>query len=184
MTETPDIANVRIEFDNGCVANLTSSRISMKKMRRDRPVSRRIAYIGIDFLNKKTEIIKSKGTKGFQKRILLILSNSLGQKDNCAVADPVVPEVNAIKKELEEFSGCNCRTTQRPSSPNWMAWMAMDVAHQILRKIGQQCAMIRWMHDGQNNQIPIALRCRHGLWSRPPLAWRCCSYVIRSAMVR
>jgi hypothetical protein len=30
MTDTPDIANVRIEFNNGCVANLTSSRISMK----------------------------------------------------------------------------------------------------------------------------------------------------------
>jgi predicted dehydrogenase len=36
MTDTPDIANVRIEFNNGCVANLTSSRISMKKMRKMR----------------------------------------------------------------------------------------------------------------------------------------------------
>src|SRR5499433_3154768 len=57
MTDTPDIANVRIEFDNGCVANLTSSRISMKKMRKMR-LFQKDAYIGIDFLNKKTEIIK------------------------------------------------------------------------------------------------------------------------------
>ena len=52
MTETPDIANVRIEFDNGCVANLTSSRISMKKMRKIR-LFQKDCYIGIDFLNKK-----------------------------------------------------------------------------------------------------------------------------------
>ena len=56
MSDTPDIANVRIEFDNGCVANLTSSRISMKKMRKMR-LFQKDAYIGIDFLDKKTEII-------------------------------------------------------------------------------------------------------------------------------
>ena len=59
MTETPVIANVRIEFHTGCVANLTSSRISMKKMRKVR-LFQKDAYIGIDFLNKKTEIIKLK----------------------------------------------------------------------------------------------------------------------------
>ena len=57
MSDTPDIANVRIEFDNGCVANLTSSRISMKKMRKMR-LFQKDAYIGIDFLEKKTEIIR------------------------------------------------------------------------------------------------------------------------------
>ena len=60
MTDTPDIANVRIEFNNGCVANLTSSRISMKKMRKIR-LFQKDAYIGIDFLEKKTDIIKLKG---------------------------------------------------------------------------------------------------------------------------
>src|ERR1700734_420129 len=59
MTDTPDIASVRIEFNNGCVANLTSSRISMKKMRKMR-LFQKDAYIGIDFLNKKTEIIRQK----------------------------------------------------------------------------------------------------------------------------
>src|SRR5688500_12534344 len=60
MTETPDIANVRIEFHNGCVANLTSSRMSLKKMRKMR-LFQKDSYIGIDFLNKKSEIIKLKG---------------------------------------------------------------------------------------------------------------------------
>ena len=62
MTDTPDIANVRIEFNNGCVANLTSSRISMKKMRKMR-LFQKDAYIGIDFLEKKTEIIKLKAVE-------------------------------------------------------------------------------------------------------------------------
>src|SRR5436853_2554323 len=57
LTDTPDIANVRIEFHNGCVANLTSSRISMKKMRKMR-LFQKDAYIGIDFLDKKAEIIR------------------------------------------------------------------------------------------------------------------------------
>jgi len=59
LSDTPDIANVRIEFDNGCVANLTSSRISMKKMRKMR-LFQKDSYVGIDFLDKKTEIIKYK----------------------------------------------------------------------------------------------------------------------------
>jgi predicted dehydrogenase len=59
FTDTPDIANVRIEFNNGCVANLTSSRISMKKMRKMR-IMQKDAYISVDFLEKKTEIIKIK----------------------------------------------------------------------------------------------------------------------------
>ncbi|MFM7839364.1 MAG: Gfo/Idh/MocA family protein, partial [Chitinophagaceae bacterium] len=62
MTDTPDIANARIEFNNGCVANLTSSRISLKKMRKMR-LFQKDAYIGIDFLNKKTEVIKLKTPK-------------------------------------------------------------------------------------------------------------------------
>ena len=59
MTDTPDIANVRIEFNNGCVANLTSSRISMKKMRKMR-MFQKDAYIAVDFLEKKTEVIRLK----------------------------------------------------------------------------------------------------------------------------
>ncbi len=59
ISENADIANARIEFDNGCVANLTASRISLKKMRKLR-LFQRDAYIGIDFLEKKTEIIKLK----------------------------------------------------------------------------------------------------------------------------
>src|SRR5205085_6452649 len=100
MTDTPDIANVRIEFNNGCVANLTSSRISMKKMRKIR-LFQKDAYIGIDFLEKKTEVIKLKEDQDVNA-FSFDIETPNGTK-TIAIANPVVPEVNAIKKELEEF---------------------------------------------------------------------------------
>jgi predicted dehydrogenase len=100
MSDTPDIANVRIEFDNGCVANLTSSRISMKKMRKMR-VFQKDAYIGIDFLEKKTEIIKL-NTPDDKNVFTFDIETNSGKK-TVAIASPNIPEVNAIKMELEEF---------------------------------------------------------------------------------
>lgn len=132
MTETPDIANVRIEFHNGCVANLTSSRISMKKMRKMR-LFQKDAYIGIDFLNKKTEIIKLKEAQDSNVFAFDIETPS-GVK-TIAVANPAVPEVNAIKKELEEFKAAILNNT-KPIVSEIDGFMAMDVAHKILHKIG------------------------------------------------
>src|SRR5688500_12430552 len=132
MTETPDIANVRIEFDNGCVANLTSSRISMKKMRKMR-VFQKDAYIGIDFLNKKTEIIKLKEPQ--DSNVFAFDIETPTGKKTIAVANPEVPEVNAIKKELEEFVNAIVNNTKTIVS-EIDGLMAMDVAHKILGKIG------------------------------------------------
>jgi len=132
MTETPDIANVRIEFHNGCVANLTSSRISMKKMRKMR-LFQKDAYIGIDFLNKKAEIIKMK--EPGDSNVFAFDIETPGGTKTIAMANPVVPEVNAIKKELEEFKNAILNNT-RTIVTEMDGLMAMDVAHQILEKIG------------------------------------------------
>lgn len=132
MTETPDIANVRIEFHNGCVANLTSSRISMKKMRKMR-LFQKDAYIGIDFLNKKTEIIKLKEAR--DTNVFAFDIDTPSGKKTIAMTNPVAPEVNAIKKELEEFKNAILNNTKTIVS-ELDGLMAMDVAHQILEKIG------------------------------------------------
>lgn len=132
MTDTPDIANVRIEFHNGCVANLTSSRISMKKMRKIR-LFQKDSYIGIDFLNKKTEIIKLKEAKD-SNVFAFDIETPTGTK-TIVMANPIVPEVNAIKKELEEFRDAILNNTKTVVS-EMDGLMAMDVAHQILEKIG------------------------------------------------
>lgn len=132
MTETPDIANVRIEFHNGCVANLTSSRISMKKMRKVR-LFQKDAYIGLDFLNKKAEIIKLKEPQ--DSNVFAFDIETPSGKKTIAVANPTVPEVNAIKMELEEFRNAIVNNTRTLVS-EMDGMLAMDVAHQILRKIG------------------------------------------------
>jgi len=131
MTDTPDIANVRIEFNNGCVANLTSSRISMKKMRKMR-LFQKDAYIGIDFLNKKTEIIKLKTPQDVDA-FSFDLDTPHGKK-TIAIANPLIPEVNAIKMELEKFRDAIVNNTPTIVS-EVDGFRAMDVAHQILQKI-------------------------------------------------
>ena len=132
ITETPDIANVRIEFHNGCVANLTSSRISIKKMRKMR-LFQKDSYISIDFLNKKTEVIRLK-EPGDENVFTFDIETPSGIK-TIAIANPVVPEVNAIKKELEEFRDSIINNV-KPAVSEIDGLMAMDVAHQILEKIG------------------------------------------------
>lgn len=131
MTDTPDIANVRIEFNNGCVANLTSSRISMKKMRKMR-LFQKDAYIGMDFLAKKTEIIKLKTPQDID--VFSFELETPHGKRTIAIANPRVPEINAIKMELEKFR--DAIATNTPVIVSEVDGLrAMDVAHQILQKI-------------------------------------------------
>jgi predicted dehydrogenase len=131
MTDTPDIANVRIEFNNGCVANLTSSRISMKKMRKLR-MFQKDAYIGIDFLEKKTEIIKMKDVH--DKNVFAFDIETNKGKKTIAIANPEVVNFNAIKRELESF--VDSILHNKPTVVSEIDGMlAMDVAHQILEKI-------------------------------------------------
>jgi len=135
LTDTPDIANVRIEFHNGCVANLTSSRISMKKMRKIR-LFQKDAYIGIDFLDKKTEVIKLKGEQEEENTFTFDIETHAGVK-TIAIASPTTPAVNAIQSELRSFKDAilqNSRTLVSETD----GMLAMDVAHQILEKINQQ----------------------------------------------
>jgi predicted dehydrogenase len=131
MTDTPDIASVRIEFNNGCVANLTSSRISLKKMRKMR-LFQKDAYIGIDFLNKTTEIIKLKGPQDLDAFTFDI--ETPNGKKTIALSNPQIPEVNAIRLELEKFVEAVQNNTPTLVS-EVDGFRAMDIAHQILQKI-------------------------------------------------
>ena len=137
MSDTPDIANVRIEFDNGCVANLTSSRISMKKMRKMR-LFQKDAYIGIDFLEKKTEVIKLNTPE--DKHVFTFDIETNNGKKTIAIANPAVESGNAIKMELEAFVNAINQGTETPVTI-LDGFRAMDVAHQILEKISHQQAM-------------------------------------------
>lgn len=132
MSDTPDIANARIEFNNGCVANLTSSRISLKKMRKMR-LFQKDAYIGINFLDKKTEVIKLKASQGDEGLFSFDMDTPHGKR-TIAIANPPVKETNAIRMELETFADSILQN--KPVQVNaYDAFQAMDVAHQILKKI-------------------------------------------------
>lgn len=131
MTETPDIANVRIEFNNGCVANLTSSRISMKKMRKMR-IFQKDAYIGIDFLDKKTEIIKMKSDED-EHLFNFDIETHMGTK-TLAIDNPNINDINAIEAELTAFRD-SIINDQRTPVNEYDGYMAMEVAHEILKKI-------------------------------------------------
>jgi len=131
MTDTPDIANVRIEFNNGCVANLTSSRISMKKMRKVR-LFQKDAYIGIDLLEKKTEIIKLKQPEDVD--VFSFDIETPNGKKTIAIANPSIEPLNAIKLELESF--VDAIVNNKPTVVSEIdGYLAMEVAHQILDKI-------------------------------------------------
>jgi predicted dehydrogenase len=131
ITDTPDIANVRIEFNNGCVANLTSSRISMKKMRKMR-LFQKDAYIGVDFLEKKTEIIKLKQPDD-QQVFSFDIETQQGKK-TIAIATPSIEATNAMKTELEAF--VYAINHQQPTIVSEIdGFLAMEVGHRILDKI-------------------------------------------------
>ena len=131
LSDTPDIANVRIEFDNGCVANLTSSRISMKKMRKMR-LFQKDSYVGIDFLDKKTEIIKYKSPE--DKDVFTFDIETNHGKKTIAISSPVIKETNAIKMELQSF--VNSINNNKPTVVTDVdGYRAMEVAHLILDKI-------------------------------------------------
>ena len=133
LSNTPDIANVRIEFDNGCVANLTSSRISMKKMRKMR-LFQKDAYISIDFLDKKAEIIKYKSTE--DKNVFTFDIDTNYGKKTIAIAAPVIKDNNAIKMELESFIYA-IKNNKATVVSEIDGYRAMEVAHLILEKISR-----------------------------------------------
>ena len=103
ISETPDIANARIEFENGCVANLTASRISMKNMRKTRFIQKD-AYISVDFLEKKAEVVRMKEVPETPDEYAMILQNGEGVQKQIYFDNPIVTQNNAILDELETFA--------------------------------------------------------------------------------
>ena len=103
ISNTPDITNARIEFENGCVANLTASRISLKKMRKTRFFQKN-TYIAVDFLEKKVEVVKMKSAPEKPEDFALILENAQGEKKQIYFENPQIEESNAILEELEDFA--------------------------------------------------------------------------------
>lgn len=130
ISETPDIANARIEFENGCVANLTSSRISMKNMRKSR-FFQKDAYISVDFLEKKSEVVKMKDVPEKPDEFAMILQNAEGVKKQIYFDNPEVTPNNAILDELESFANA-IHTNTTPVVSLTQGTEALRVAHMVI----------------------------------------------------
>lgn len=137
VSDTPDIANARVEFDNGCVANLTASRISMKNMRKSR-FFQRDAYISVDFLEKSTEIIRMKGIDPEKAGPLdMVLDLGPGKQPKQILFDkPAIIPINAILTELESFADAIINNTQ-PSVTINDGYAALDLAYRIIDKMNR-----------------------------------------------
>ncbi|MAT90507.1 MAG: oxidoreductase [Flavobacteriaceae bacterium] len=131
ISETPDIANARIEFENGCVANLTASRISMKKMRKAR-FFQRDAYISVDFLDKKVEVVKMKDAPKKADDFAMILTNAEGVKKQIYFDNPTIHQNNAILDELNAFAEAIENNTT-PVVTLAQGTQALTVAMQIIK---------------------------------------------------
>lgn len=134
VSDSPDIANARIEFENGCVANFTASRISMKNMRKTR-FFQRDAYISVDFLTKESEIVRMKNIEGTPDplSITIDLGNNKGIKQ-IYFEKPVVEPVNAIRKELETLYESIVNNTEPPVTIN-DGYNSLNLAYQIIEKL-------------------------------------------------
>lgn len=140
VSDSPDIANARLEFDNGCVANLTASRISLKQMRKCR-FFQRDAYISVDFLKKEAEVVRIKDadTDGLHPMsFILDLGPGKGKKQ-IAFETPEIKPLNAIKAELESFYSAIINNTI-PSVTINDGYSALEVAYKIIDKIRQAAA--------------------------------------------
>lgn len=103
ISHSPDIANARLVFENGCVANLTASRISLKNMRKSR-FFQKDAYIAVDFLEKRVEVVKMKDAAEVPGDFDLVLQNAEGERKQIYFDNPEIAPNNAILDELETFA--------------------------------------------------------------------------------
>ena len=130
ISNSPDIANARLEFENGCVANLTASRISLKNMRKTR-FFQKDAYISVDFLEKKCEVVKMKDAPENPGDFDMILQNAEGEKKQIYFDNPEIEENNAILDELESFAKA-ITTNTKPIVSLHDGTEALRVATQII----------------------------------------------------
>ena len=133
VSATPDIANARIEFANGCVANITASRISLKNMRKSR-FFQHDAYVSIDFLKKKAEVVRLDDGDAEPNGNDMFIELPDNKKRKINFEFPSVEETNAIQEELRSFRKA-IETGCQPAVTIQDGYNALLVAHQIVEKL-------------------------------------------------
>ena len=133
VSSSPDIANARIEFENKCVANLTASRISLKKMRKTR-IFQKDAYIAIDFLEKELQIVKIKDFDQSKSNLSMVIKTNSGKDKVIYFENPEILQENSILNELESFAeSINNKTIPKVTLID--GYEAVSVANEIMNQI-------------------------------------------------
>lgn len=142
VSDTPDITNARLAFANGCVANLTASRISMKNMRKSR-FFQRDAYIAVDMLTKETEIVRMRQVEGDADPFAVTIDLGAGKGvREISFEKPEVPTINAIREELRAFA-MSILHDQVPVVSIADGTAALETAHWVLAQLDEQKARTR-----------------------------------------
>ena len=133
ISDSPDIANARIEFHNGAVANLTASRISLKNMRKLRFFQKE-TYISVDLYNKKVEVVKMTDPPNELDEFTLTLENAEGKKKQIYFETPKINNYNAIQIELENFAN-SINNNKKTIVSLEDATKALKVAYSIINSM-------------------------------------------------
>jgi len=133
ISDTPDICNARLEFDNGSVANLTASRISLKNMRKSRFFQKN-AYITVDFLEKSSQLVQMKDVDPNDPFAVVIDPKNGKEPKQLLFDKPEVPATNALRDELQSFARC-IQNDSKPVVTVEDGYEAIQVAHQILEQL-------------------------------------------------
>ena len=140
VSPTPDITNARIEFENGSVVNLTASRISLKNMRKHR-IFQKDAYITVDFLEKKTEVVRiddADNANPFAMKIDL----ADGSKKQISIEQPTIQPINSIMTELESFHNAIANNTE-PIVTIHDGVQALKVCYMVLDEIDKNRRIVQ-----------------------------------------
>ncbi len=141
VSPTPDITNARIEFENGSVANLTASRLSLKNMRRHR-MFQKDAYITVDFLEKKTDIVRINEVKDTTNPFAMTIDLADGSTKQITVEQLEVKPINSIMTELESFHNAIVNNTEPPVTI-YDGVQALKVCYMILDEINRNQQIIQ-----------------------------------------
>ena len=133
ISETPDICNARIIFENGCIANLTANRVSLKKIRKTRFFLKN-RYVEIDYLTQNIEIVKVKDIPKVKDDISILVTNAEGKRKKIVIENPIITKHNSIQEELEDFHHCILEN-RKPRVSLHDGARALEVAKKIMESI-------------------------------------------------
>jgi predicted dehydrogenase len=133
LSESIDIANARLEFSNGCIANLTASRVSLKDMNKLR-IFQKNGYYSVDLLHKKADFISIQSTPSREDSQIIPITTELNEQKFIEIQTQTNTNFSSTKSEIQHFLEC-VHEHKTPVVSIQDTYLNLDIAHRIIRKI-------------------------------------------------